>query len=117
MLALITPKNTVTISIIATVLCALGSTETTGGAAQSKGFRSGFGNPKPTDDLEQHRVAEKGALLPVCGCGRAQSGPARDNSVVAERVGGGENQAASVHMIVSSMAGTIEGAGTPSSSV
>jgi hypothetical protein len=60
MLALMKPKNTVTISIIATVLCALGSTETTGAAAQSKGFRSGAENRNPTDDLEQHPVPRRG---------------------------------------------------------
>jgi hypothetical protein len=59
MLALMKPKNAVTVSIIATVLAPLG-TETTGGAAQSKGFRTGAKNSNPTDDLEQHRVERKG---------------------------------------------------------
>jgi hypothetical protein len=54
MLALMKPKNAVTISIIATVLAPLARTETTGGAAQSKGFRSGVENRNPTDDLGQH---------------------------------------------------------------
>jgi hypothetical protein len=35
-------------------------TETTGEAAQSKGFRTGAENLNPTDDLEQHRVPERG---------------------------------------------------------
>ena len=60
MLALMKPKNAVTVSIIATVLSALATTETTGGAAQSKGFRTGCKNRNPTDDLEQHRVPERG---------------------------------------------------------
>jgi hypothetical protein len=42
-------------------------TETICGGAQSKGFRSGSNNRNPTDDLEQHRVPEKGPLPPVCG--------------------------------------------------
>jgi hypothetical protein len=44
MLALMKPKKAVTISIIATVLAPLARTETTGGAAQSKGFRTGAEN-------------------------------------------------------------------------
>jgi hypothetical protein len=42
MLALMKPKNPVTISIIATVLAPPCRTETLGVAAQSKGFRAGF---------------------------------------------------------------------------
>jgi hypothetical protein len=72
MLALMKPKNAVTVSIIATVLTRPWTTETTGGAAQSKGFRSGCKNLNVTDDLEQHRGPENGPLSPVCGCGRAQ---------------------------------------------
>jgi hypothetical protein len=60
MLALMKPKNAVTVSIIATVLGSPWSTETTCEAAQSKGFRAVFENRNPTDDLEQHRVLERG---------------------------------------------------------
>jgi hypothetical protein len=64
------PKKAVTISIIATVLAPLARTETTGGAAQSKGFRTGGKNRNPTDDLEQHRVPEKG-LRPAISADRS----------------------------------------------
>jgi hypothetical protein len=55
-------------------------TETTGGAAQSKGFRAGYRNPNPTDDLEQHCAPERGPLSPVCGSGSAQSGQVRGDA-------------------------------------
>jgi hypothetical protein len=64
------PKNAVTVSIIATVLSALRTTETTGGAAQSKGFRTGRRNRDPTDDLEQHRVSE-GRRTPAISAARS----------------------------------------------
>jgi hypothetical protein len=51
-------------------------TETTGEAAQSKGFRTGSENLNPTDDLGQHRVPVARRRLSYFGCsvfGRAAS--------------------------------------------
>jgi hypothetical protein len=55
-------------------LAPLCRTETTGAAAQSKGFPTACKNRNPTDDLEQHRGPEKGEgrlfrLLGLRSCG------------------------------------------------
>jgi hypothetical protein len=49
-------------------------TETTGAAAQSKGFRTACKNRNPTDDLEQHRGPETSSLSPVCGTAARNQG-------------------------------------------